>query len=561
MHTSAADLVVLNSCPPSHLTNMSLSPPAHLKRRAAPPSIPSPESNISVGVTLPNQHHHHHSHPHHNQNLQQPPPPSVASSASVPSASTSPHEENTTSATNNNDSSDGDKINSPLVKPPYSYIALITMAILQSPQKKLTLSGICDFIMQRFAYYKDKFPAWQNSIRHNLSLNDCFIKVPREPGNPGKGNFWTLDPLAEDMFDNGSFLRRRKRYKRAPAIQRFPFTSVFGTLSPFWIRKPVPLVPVHFNVPNFGGGARDCFDMLHPPGAAADVFDTVALRGAAGAAGTGSVVDNKKFNFFANTDLSMYPRSAVDKFEAFARGAQTAAATDRGLMDMSGVSELDKMKLYSFGALPGSGGTDENGFTTQHHLQHQQHHSIGHYDRGTHSSQDSDESDDDRIDIESPDEQDSHISDSIESLSTNRLDVQVDSDECTVAGDSPSAGGAGGAGLQQQLKDASSCILLFNNYDSLITSNNNNNNTNKINRPDSKVNEAAAVVKLPIATSPVTKCTGNVAPIADGGSYKSTLLSFDYETGRTHKQSAARDFRIETLIGNSDAPPQESVCD
>lgn len=125
------------------------------------------------------------------------------------------------------------------VKPPYSYIALITMAILQSPKKRLTLSEICDFISHRFPYYREKFPAWQNSIRHNLSLNDCFVKMPREPGNPGKGNYWTLDPNSSDMFENGSFLRRRKRFKR----QHFRF----GVL------REQPLEPSGFH--NFSYGA------------------------------------------------------------------------------------------------------------------------------------------------------------------------------------------------------------------------------------------------------------------------------------------------------------------
>lgn len=98
-------------------------------------------------------------------------------------------------------------------KPPYSYISLITMAIQNSPTKMLTLSEIYQFIMDLFPFYRQNQQRWQNSIRHSLSFNDCFVKVPRTPDKPGKGSFWALHPESGNMFENGCYLRRQKRFK------------------------------------------------------------------------------------------------------------------------------------------------------------------------------------------------------------------------------------------------------------------------------------------------------------------------------------------------------------
>lgn len=121
---------------------------------------------------------------------------------------------------------DINKYSDPNQKPPFSYVALIAMAIKESGEKRLTLSGIYQFIVSKFPYYEKNKKGWQNSIRHNLSLNECFVKVPREGGGERKGNFWTLDPAFEDMFEKGNY-RRRRRMRR-------PYRAAISLPKPFF---------------------------------------------------------------------------------------------------------------------------------------------------------------------------------------------------------------------------------------------------------------------------------------------------------------------------------------
>ncbi|XP_069001736.1 forkhead box protein I3-A [Embiotoca jacksoni] len=123
-----------------------------------------------------------------------------------------------------------------LVRPPYSYSALIAMAIQSAPQQRLTLSQIYRYVSDNFPFYSRSKAGWQNSIRHNLSLNDCFWKVARDDRSPGKGNYWTLDPNCEKMFDNGNFRRKRKKKADTVTANNKPSSSSSSS-------EPSPKVP------------------------------------------------------------------------------------------------------------------------------------------------------------------------------------------------------------------------------------------------------------------------------------------------------------------------------
>jgi len=103
-------------------------------------------------------------------------------------------------------------------KPPYSYISLIFMAIQNSQGKKATLAEIYQYLQNQFSFFRGSYHGWKNSIRHNLSLNDCFKKLPKEIGRPGKGHYWSIAPDSETMFDVGSFRRRPRGFRRKRLI-------------------------------------------------------------------------------------------------------------------------------------------------------------------------------------------------------------------------------------------------------------------------------------------------------------------------------------------------------
>ncbi|XP_076351436.1 forkhead box protein P1-like isoform X3 [Tachypleus tridentatus] len=76
------------------------------------------------------------------------------------------------------------------VRPPFTYASLIRQAIIESPDKQLTLNEIYTWFQNTFCYFRKNSATWKNAVRHNLSLHKCFMRVENV-----KGAVWTVDEL------------------------------------------------------------------------------------------------------------------------------------------------------------------------------------------------------------------------------------------------------------------------------------------------------------------------------------------------------------------------------
>uniref|UniRef100_A0A3Q3CQ96 Forkhead box protein M1 n=1 Tax=Haplochromis burtoni TaxID=8153 RepID=A0A3Q3CQ96_HAPBU len=128
-------------------------------------------------------------------------------------------------------------------RPPYSYMAMIQFAINSRKNRRMTLNEIYMWIENNFPYYRDVAkPGWKNSIRHNLSVHDLFI---RETSPDGKMSFWTIRPEANRCLTLDHVYKHQKR--TLPDARKTP-TSSERKMKPLLPRTDSYLVPIQLPV-------------------------------------------------------------------------------------------------------------------------------------------------------------------------------------------------------------------------------------------------------------------------------------------------------------------------
>lgn len=129
----------------------------------------------------------------------------------------------------------------PNVLPPFSYRQLICQAIESSPDKRVPLADIYKYIEQTYPYYKASKTNWKNSIRHNLSIHQCFVKSNFGKERLGKGLLWSIKPGS-----NQGYNPFKKRSKRLPNRQDVTASEVSTQIIPqsFPVTPSIPTFPV-----------------------------------------------------------------------------------------------------------------------------------------------------------------------------------------------------------------------------------------------------------------------------------------------------------------------------
>ena len=144
-------------------------------------------------------------------------------------------------------------------KPTETYVSMIAKAMLANGLQRMSLSDLYSKIEELYPYYKTSTITWRNAVRHNLSINECFVKAGR--ADSGRGFYWTIHPSCVEVFKNGKYKRRDARRRvhnlsRIGTINIAPFTPMTlnsyhnsGDIGEYHYTRPAQMSSTTVNTP------------------------------------------------------------------------------------------------------------------------------------------------------------------------------------------------------------------------------------------------------------------------------------------------------------------------